>query len=81
MTEIKKNTKPPQLEDIPDLLVTIQNEKGEKSAAAIKRSIYELWTQAEPRPYSLLWKVGRTNPSCHVPPKNLAMDVTWLASL
>ena len=41
MTESKKNTKPPQLDDIPDLLITIQNEKGEKSAAAIKR-IYEL---------------------------------------
>lgn len=41
MTETKKNNKPPQLDDIPDLVETIDNEKGEKSAAAIKR-IYEL---------------------------------------
>jgi len=33
--------KPPQLDDIPDLLQTMLNEKGEKSAAATKR-IYEL---------------------------------------
>jgi hypothetical protein len=39
--EGKKNSKPPQLDDIPDLLRTIETEKGEKSAAAIKR-IYEL---------------------------------------
>jgi hypothetical protein len=41
MAESKKSTKPPQLDDIPDLIQTIQNEKGEKSAAAIKR-LYEL---------------------------------------
>eukprot|EP00553_Chaetoceros_curvisetus_P010240 CAMPEP_0204627216 /NCGR_PEP_ID=MMETSP0717-20131115/13241_1 /ASSEMBLY_ACC=CAM_ASM_000666 /TAXON_ID=230516 /ORGANISM="Chaetoceros curvisetus" /LENGTH=516 /DNA_ID=CAMNT_0051643383 /DNA_START=18 /DNA_END=1568 /DNA_ORIENTATION=- len=41
MSENKKNTKPPQLDDIPDLLRTMTTEKGEKSAAAIKR-IYEL---------------------------------------
>lgn len=41
MTEGKKSTKPPQLDDIPDLLHTMTTEKGEKSAAAIKR-IYEL---------------------------------------
>ncbi|KAL3780494.1 hypothetical protein HJC23_012579 [Cyclotella cryptica] len=34
-------SKPPQMEDIPDLLETMMNEKGEKSAAATKR-IYEL---------------------------------------
>jgi len=33
--------KPPTLEDIPDLLITMRNETGEKSAAATKR-IYEL---------------------------------------
>ena len=32
---------PPQMEDIPDLLLTMTNERGEKSAAATKR-IYEL---------------------------------------
>jgi len=36
-----KTTKPPQLDDIPELLETMLNEKGEKSAAATKR-IYEL---------------------------------------
>ena len=41
MSENKKNTKPPQLDDIPDLIKTMTSEKGEKSAAAIKR-IYEL---------------------------------------
>lgn len=41
MSDSKKNSKPPQLDDIPDLLTTIEQEKGEKSAAAIKR-IYEL---------------------------------------
>lgn len=41
MSESKKSTKPPQLDDIPDLLTTIETQKGEKSAAAIKR-IYEL---------------------------------------
>ncbi|KAL7520615.1 hypothetical protein ACHAWX_005341 [Stephanocyclus meneghinianus] len=34
-------SKPPQMEDIPDLLETMMTEKGEKSAAATKR-IYEL---------------------------------------
>mmetsp|Transcript_6717 Transcript_6717/g.11104 ORF Transcript_6717/g.11104 Transcript_6717/m.11104 type:complete len:543 (-) Transcript_6717:150-1778(-) len=34
-------TKPPTLDDIPDLIETMLNEKGEKSAAATKR-IYEL---------------------------------------
>lgn len=34
-------TKPPQMEDIPDLIDTMMGEKGEKSAAATKR-IYEL---------------------------------------
>lgn len=34
-------TKPPQLEDIPELLKTMTEEKGERSAAATKR-IYEL---------------------------------------
>lgn len=33
--------RPPQMEDIPDLLETMTNDKGEKSAAATKR-IYEL---------------------------------------
>ncbi len=32
---------PPQMEDIPDLLITMTTERGEKSAAATKR-IYEL---------------------------------------
>jgi len=44
MTESKSSkaaVKPPQLDDIPDLLETMLNEKGEKSAAATKR-IYEL---------------------------------------
>jgi hypothetical protein len=41
MSEGKKSTKPPHLDDIPELLQTIEEEKGEKSAAAIKR-IYEL---------------------------------------
>jgi hypothetical protein len=41
MTDSKKSTKPPSLDDIPELLLTIEKEKGEKSAAAIKR-IYEL---------------------------------------
>jgi len=36
-----KTAKPPQLDDIPDLLETMLNEKGEKSAAATKR-VYEL---------------------------------------
>jgi len=34
-------SKPPQMEDIPDLIETMMTEKGEKSAAATKR-IYEL---------------------------------------
>jgi len=34
-------SKPPQMEDIPDLIETMMGEKGEKSAAATKR-IYEL---------------------------------------
>ena len=34
-------TKPPTLDDIPELVETMMNEKGEKSAAATKR-IYEL---------------------------------------
>lgn len=37
----KATSKPPQLDDIPDLLETMVNEKGETSAAATKR-IYEL---------------------------------------
>jgi hypothetical protein len=41
MIESKKSTKPPPLDDIPELLLTIEKEKGEKSAAAVKR-IYEL---------------------------------------
>ena len=42
MSEKKaSNIKPPQLEDIPELLRTMKEEKGEKSAAATKR-IYEL---------------------------------------
>jgi len=36
-----KSSRPPQLEDIPDLIETMLEEKGEKSAAATKR-IYEL---------------------------------------
>jgi hypothetical protein len=43
MTEKKSKAaaKPPQLDDIPDLLTTMLKEQGEKSAAATKR-IYEL---------------------------------------
>merc|ERR1719354_694053 len=44
MTESKSSkaaVKPPTLDDIPDLIETMLNEKGEKSAAATKR-IYEL---------------------------------------
>lgn len=37
----KTQAKPPQLDDIPDLLETMLNDKGEKSAAATKR-VYEL---------------------------------------
>jgi hypothetical protein len=41
MSESKKSTKAPVLDDIPELIETMITEKGEKSAAAIKR-IYEL---------------------------------------
>jgi len=40
-TQKAATAKPPTLDDIPDLLKTMEEEKGEKSAAAIKR-IYEL---------------------------------------
>jgi len=41
MTESKKSAKAPTLDDVPELIEIIKKEKGEKSAAAIKR-IYEL---------------------------------------
>eukprot|EP00565_Helicotheca_tamesis_P009210 CAMPEP_0185732884 /NCGR_PEP_ID=MMETSP1171-20130828/17837_1 /TAXON_ID=374046 /ORGANISM="Helicotheca tamensis, Strain CCMP826" /LENGTH=523 /DNA_ID=CAMNT_0028402487 /DNA_START=10 /DNA_END=1581 /DNA_ORIENTATION=+ len=41
MSVEKAPTKPPQLDDIPDLVATMMEETGEKSAAATKR-IYEL---------------------------------------